>query len=51
MAETQRTVCGNLIILNWKEMSKPPKNLIVLVANNKNVNASISINNKNQRFA
>lgn len=31
-------------------MSKPPKNLIVLVANNKNVNASISIN-KNQRFA
>lgn len=50
MAETQRTVCGNLIILNWKEMSKPPKNLIVLVANNKNVNASISIN-KNQRFA
>lgn len=31
-------------------MSKLPKNLIVLVANNKNVNASISIN-KNQRFA
>lgn len=50
MAETQWTVCGNLIILNWKEMSKIPENLIVPVANNKNVNASISIN-KNQRFA